>query len=122
MLLKDQTILPDNWLEKNILCLTKRQLCDLECILNGAFSPLTGFLNEDDYRSVCKTMRLTNGALWPMPITLVVYIITGKTDFAVYVGSLEFVCKIVFFYLHERIWGLIPFGILKAVDKDASQI
>ncbi|MGV3739841.1 MAG: bifunctional sulfate adenylyltransferase/adenylylsulfate kinase [Gammaproteobacteria bacterium] len=70
MLLKDKTILPDNWLGKNILCLTKRQLCDLECILNGAFAPLTGFLNEDDYRSVCKTMRLTNGALWPMPITL----------------------------------------------------
>ena len=57
-------------LEKNILRLTKRQLCDLECLLNGTFAPLTGFLNRDDYDSVCKTMRLADGTLWPMPITL----------------------------------------------------
>jgi sulfate adenylyltransferase len=50
--------------------LTKRQLCDVECLLNGAYAPLPGFLNQDDYESVCTTMRLTNGSLWPMPITL----------------------------------------------------
>lgn len=70
MLYKDKTILADGLLGKNILCLTKRQLCDLECILDGSFAPLTGFLDEDDYRSVCSTMRLSNGTLWPMPITL----------------------------------------------------
>lgn len=59
------------------IVLTDRQLCDLELILNGGFSPLTGFLNEDDYNSVVKDMRLTSvkgkdgqGLLWPMPITL----------------------------------------------------
>ena len=52
------------------LDLKARQLCDLELLLNGAFSPLDGFLNEDDYDSVVKTMRLTSGVLWPMPITL----------------------------------------------------
>jgi sulfate adenylyltransferase len=52
------------------LNLTKRQLCDLECLLNGAFAPLTGFLNEGDYDAVCQTMRLSDGTLWPMPITL----------------------------------------------------
>ena len=38
--------------------LTPRQLCDLELLLNGAFSPLEGFLNQDDYDSVLKSMRL----------------------------------------------------------------
>jgi sulfate adenylyltransferase len=52
------------------LDLKARQLCDLELLLNGAFSPLEGFLNEGDYDSVVKSMRLVNGALWPMPITL----------------------------------------------------
>ena len=50
--------------------LTERQLCDIELLLNGAFSPLEGFMNKDDYDSVIKTMRLSSGVLWPMPITL----------------------------------------------------
>ncbi len=56
--------------KKNTLRLTKRQLCDLECILSGLFAPLTGFLNETDYHMVCHNMRLSDGTLWPMPITL----------------------------------------------------
>ncbi len=50
--------------------LTERQLCDIELLLNGAFSPLDGFLNRDDYESVVANMRLANGVLWPMPVTL----------------------------------------------------
>jgi sulfate adenylyltransferase len=50
--------------------LTARQLCDLELLLSGGFSPLTGFMNKADYEGVCHNMRLTNGTLWPMPITL----------------------------------------------------
>ncbi len=50
--------------------LTPRQICDLEMLLNGGFSPLTGFMNKADYESVCHDMRLANGILWPMPITL----------------------------------------------------
>jgi len=49
---------------------TDRQICDLELILNGGFSPLKGFLNKNDYDSVVKDMRLADGTLWPMPITL----------------------------------------------------
>jgi len=52
------------------LNLTPRQVCDLELILNGGFSPLTGFLNEEDYKGVVSNMRLSNGTLWPMPINL----------------------------------------------------
>jgi sulfate adenylyltransferase len=50
--------------------LTPRQLCDLELIMNGGFSPLKGFLNESDYNSVCENLRLKSGELWAMPITL----------------------------------------------------
>lgn len=50
--------------------LTPRQVCDLELLLNGAFSPLTGYLGRADYERVCREMRLQDGTLWPIPITL----------------------------------------------------
>ncbi|BGP40656.1 Sulfate adenylyltransferase [Rhodotorula kratochvilovae] len=52
------------------LRLTERQLCDLELVMNGGFSPLEGFMGKEDYESVVETLRLANGALFPMPITL----------------------------------------------------
>lgn len=50
--------------------LTERQLCDLEMLSSGAFSPLDGFLGKADYDSVCQSMRLADGTLWPIPIVL----------------------------------------------------
>jgi sulfate adenylyltransferase len=53
--------------------LTARQLCDLDLLLQGAFSPLDGFMSRRDHESVCETMRLADGTLWPIPITLDVH-------------------------------------------------
>jgi sulfate adenylyltransferase len=50
--------------------LSARQICDLELLLNGAFSPLRGFLGREDYESVCRRMRLADYTLWPVPVTL----------------------------------------------------
>ena len=50
--------------------LTPRQICDLELLMNGGFYPLKGFLGKADYDGVVETMRMADGSLWPMPITL----------------------------------------------------
>ncbi|HJU81646.1 MAG TPA: bifunctional sulfate adenylyltransferase/adenylylsulfate kinase [Acidimicrobiia bacterium] len=50
--------------------LTPRQLCDVELLVTGGFSPLEGFMRKTDYERVCADMRLETGTLWPMPITL----------------------------------------------------
>ena len=50
--------------------LTPRQVCDIELLLNGGFSPLDGFMSRADYERVCAEMRLADGTLWPIPIPL----------------------------------------------------
>src|SRR5215831_3915604 len=52
--------------------LDQREIADLELIATGAASPLTGFLGTDDYASVLEQMRLADGTLWPLPLTLAV--------------------------------------------------
>lgn len=63
--LKDGSVLYKNYV------LNDRQLCDLELLLNGGFSPLEGFMNEEMYNNVVNNMRLyENGPIFPIPITL----------------------------------------------------
>jgi sulfate adenylyltransferase len=52
------------------LQLTPRSLCDLENLATGGFSPLDRFLGEADYRRVIQEMRLADGTLFPIPVTL----------------------------------------------------
>lgn len=52
------------------VALTVAQLADVEMLATGAMSPLTGFMNSRDRASVASEMRLENGTLWPIPITL----------------------------------------------------
>jgi sulfate adenylyltransferase len=61
---KSQAVNYNSW------TLTDRQLCDLELILNGAFSPLNGFMDQNNYQSVLDSNRLVDGTVWPMPIIL----------------------------------------------------
>ncbi|MEN6585474.1 MAG: bifunctional sulfate adenylyltransferase/adenylylsulfate kinase [Sulfuricella sp.] len=62
-LLQEATTLPS-------LTLNPSQLCDLELLLNGALSPLRGYMGRADYQGVVTDMRLADGSFWPMPIVL----------------------------------------------------
>ena len=50
--------------------LSQRQLCDLELLMCGAFTPLTGFMDETSYSSVLEHSRLPDGSVWPIPVNL----------------------------------------------------
>ena len=52
------------------LDLGPRAVSDLELLMGGGFSPLTGFMGRADFDAVCSSMRLADGRLWPLPITL----------------------------------------------------
>ena len=52
------------------LTLSLKQQCDLEMILNGAFSPLLTFNNQKDYEEILLNNKLLNGVIWPIPIVL----------------------------------------------------
>ena len=52
------------------LTLSLKQQCDLEMIVNGAFSPLSTFNNQKDYEEILLNNRLSNGLVWPIPIVL----------------------------------------------------
>lgn len=52
------------------ITLTQRQLCDLELLMNGAFTPLTGFMGQQAYEAVIDSLSLPDGTLWPVPIVL----------------------------------------------------
>ncbi|WP_078119274.1 bifunctional sulfate adenylyltransferase/adenylylsulfate kinase [Thiosocius teredinicola] len=48
--------------------LSQRQMCDLELLMNGAFTPLTGFMDQAAYNAVVDNLSLPDGTLWPIPI------------------------------------------------------
>jgi sulfate adenylyltransferase len=48
--------------------LSGRKLYDLEMLINGAFAPVEGFMDQETYESVVRSMRLPSGEVWPIPI------------------------------------------------------
>ncbi len=52
------------------LQLSERAVCDLELLANGGFSPLDGFMAKADFNNVLAEMRLADGTVFPMPVTL----------------------------------------------------
>jgi sulfate adenylyltransferase len=73
LLARDEAIhdaLKEETLTLRDIILSERQLCDLELIINGGFSPLEGFMTQKDYDSVVDTLRLADGTLFPIPVTL----------------------------------------------------
>ncbi len=70
---KRAAILKDIAFDLPEVILTDRQLCDLELLSCGVFSPLTGFMTRSDYESVVDRMRLQDGTLWPVPVCLDVH-------------------------------------------------
>ena len=63
-------LLKDIALNLSDITLNERQMCDLELLAIGAFSPLKGFMTRSDYESVLDRMRLQNDVLWPIPICM----------------------------------------------------
>lgn len=55
------------------LILSQRNLADLECIATGVYSPLDGFVDENDYHTIINDMRLSNGLAWSIPVTLQIH-------------------------------------------------
>ena len=90
---------------------TFRQIWDLELLLNGAFSPLKGYLGRADYEGVCKEMRLADGSLWPMPITLDV-----TADFA---GTLQSGTRVALRHPEGMVLGVLTVSDIWTPDKDA---
>lgn len=85
-------------------------ISDLELIGVGAFSPLTGFLNEEDYHSVVQRMRLANGTVWSIPITLSISTEQAK--------SLSVGEKVALTGEHDGvIYGLLQIESLYTVDQ-----
>ncbi len=69
---QEQSVLQERAQHLTQIVVGSRQLADLEMLAIGAYSPLTGFLTQADYLSVVKTMHLSNGLPWSVPITLAV--------------------------------------------------
>ncbi|MDP7070554.1 MAG: sulfate adenylyltransferase [Phycisphaerales bacterium] len=89
--------------------LSSKQACDLEMVAIGAFSPLKGFVGKADFESICNSMRLANGTVFPIPVTLAVddavkATLTQGGRAALYHadGTLMAVMDVAEIYAHDR--------------------
>lgn len=99
-------LLKDIALNISDIALNDRQLCDLELLAIGGFSPLTGFMNRSDYESVLDRMRLQNDILWSLPICLDI-----PKSLAVNLDAGQSLA------LRDRSFPLRPEGLVSLVEK-----
>ncbi|WP_435922589.1 sulfate adenylyltransferase [Paenibacillus sp. DYY-L-2] len=101
--------------ELKSISINKWTISDLDLIGVGAFSPLTGFLNEDDYRSVVQRMRLADGTVWSIPITLSV---TEEQSKNLSVGE-----TVALIGDHDEVvYGLLKVGSVYQVDQKVEAV
>jgi len=81
LLLKNDELIGERERAKSLptVHMTSRETSDLIMMAIGAFSPLSGFMNQEDYINVVDNMHLFNGTLWPIPITLAITEDLAKT-------------------------------------------
>lgn len=91
------------------LTLNPWSLSDLELIAIGGFSPLTGFMGEADYRNVVEYLRLENGLIWSIPITLPV-----TEDVA---EDLEIGASVALYGEDEKLYGVLELAEKYTYDK-----
>ncbi len=78
---------------------------ELEKISNGSFAPLNGFMEEKDFYSVCKEMRLSNGILFPLPILLPISTIAAR--------SIKLNDEVFLFYKKKKIGVILAKSIFQ---------
>ena len=64
------SVLKDLALHLPSITLNDHQLCDIELLATGAFSPLTGFMTRADYEPEAERVQVQDGTIWPLPICL----------------------------------------------------
>jgi adenylylsulfate kinase len=75
-------------------------------------------MQESHFRSLMKAVSWR--IFGTVATVFISYLITHKITFAIYIGLVEFIAKIICFYFHERMWSFIPFGLSKANNEKTS--
>jgi sulfate adenylyltransferase len=90
--------------------LSSRELSDLLMLAMGAYTPLTGFMGEEDWRGCCVDMATSDGVFWPIPITL-----SATQDLA---DSLKLGEEVALVNDSGKIFGVMEVRDKYGIDKD----